>query len=87
MNITTLIVLAWLFGVIELTKSQLIEAIDQDTKAELEDYDFGQMLLISDIDKFAMDARELVLRMLLREVHHGISTLLPRDMEDKIGGM
>ncbi len=81
MNITTLIVLAWLFGAIKLTKVQLIEALDEDTEDDLADFDFGDLIFISDLNQFAEEARELTLKMLMREVQHGINTLLPKDPE------
>ena len=84
MNITTLIVLAWLFGAIDLTRSQLIEALDQDTEGDLDGYDFGSLLFIADIDKFADEARIMALVMLMKEVHRSIATLLPKDMDNKI---
>ena len=84
MNITTLIVLAWLFGAISLTRSQLVEALDKDTVDDLTGFDFGNLLSIADLNKFPLEARELALAMLLREVRHGIATLLPKDMDDKI---
>ena len=84
MNITTLVVLAWLFGAISLTRSQLVEALDEDTKDDLKGFDFGQLLFIADLNNFPLEAREMALKMLMFEVQHGIATLLPKDMDDKI---
>ncbi len=84
MNITTLIVLAWLFDEVNLTKAQLKTALDEDAKVELEDYEFGQLMLIADLDKFAVEAKKMALMLLMREVRHGINILLPKDMEKPI---
>ena len=84
MNITTLIVLAWLFDEVNLTKAKLKTALDEDAKVELEDYEFGQLMLIADLDKFAVEAKKMALMLLMREVRHGINILLPKDMEKPI---
>ena len=81
MNITTLIVLAWLFGAIKLTKVQLIEALDEDTEDDLTDFDFGQLMLIADLDKFAVKAKKMALAMLRGEVYDAINILSPKDPE------
>jgi hypothetical protein len=86
-NVTTLIVLAWLFGAVNLTKEELIDALDGDTENDLEDFDFGMTLFIADLNTFMSDARKLALRQLIHEVNMAIQIYCHNVPGDQVRGM